>query len=289
MPEAQSSQRAILDVEDLHVRYGRFHAVKGIDLTLFPGQALALLGPNGSGKSSTLSAIAGLVPADTGRIRIGGIDFQSHPDGCRSLIGLVPQEFAFYEELSSRENLMFVGRLYGLHGTRLRRRVREALEFVSLGDAANRAAGTLSGGMQRRLNLACAILHEPQLLLLDEPTVGLDITSRDAIYHLLEALADQGCAMILTTHHLHEAQHFCDRIALMRKGQIIAQGTLEELDRLSLNSKIQVASHPEWSDETRHDLGHELRGPRGSVSDLEGIYARLVSGIPGAAPGDARP
>lgn len=302
------SNRKILEVEDLHVRYGRFHAVRGIDLVLHQGQTLALLGPNGSGKSSTLSAITGLIATDSGKIRIDGIDLAEDPNACRLRLGVVPQEFAFYEEMSPRENLMFVGRLYGLHGTRLRRRVREALDFVSLGDRATRPAGTLSGGMQRRLNLACAILHNPMLLLLDEPTVGLDISSRDAIYHLLEALADQGCSIILTTHHLHEAQLFCERIALMRKGNIIAQGTLEELRQMSVPFKDPEFHHPEFSsdfhpthefhkrDRLEHShgpqvpphqahphqvnqhMGHGLKGPRSSELDLEQIYSRLISG-----------
>jgi|GEM_PF-2323478 len=276
-----ASGQKILEVEGLHVRYVQVHAVLGLDLELYAGQTLALLGPNGSGKSSTLSAITGLVPAHAGRIRIGGIDLAVDPHACRARLGVVPQEFAFYEEMSVQENLLFAGRLYNLHGSKLRSRVGEALEFVSLGDVAKRKAGQLSGGMQRRLNLACALLHHPALLLLDEPTVGLDIASRDTIYRLLESLASQGTAIVLTTHHLHEAESFCERIALMSKGTIVAQGTLDELRRLSQKAPSTDPAFSDSADSFAHaNAGHRLRGPRSVENGLERIYTRLLAATP---------
>lgn len=266
-----------LEVDDLHVRYGHLHAVCGISLRLRRGESLALLGTNGSGKSSTLSALCGLVQADSGSIRIDGVSLAQNPGACRARLGVVPQDFAFYEEMSGHDNLMFVGRLYGLHGTRLRRKVREVLDFVRLADVAHRPAGTLSGGMQRRLNLACSVLHEPVLLLLDEPTVGLDINSRDAIYQLLESLRDRGCAVILTTHQLHEAEGFCDKVAILRKGALIAQGTLAELSGQT-PQQVTKPLPPKLGGslvETGHHLGHELRGPLGS--NLESVLSRILA------------
>jgi ABC-2 type transport system ATP-binding protein len=271
------ADRFALEVDDLHVRYGHLHAVCGLSLRLKRGESLALLGANGSGKSSTLSALCGLVQPDSGSIQIDGISLTQNPGLCRSRLGVVPQDFAFYEEMSGRDNLMFVGRLYGLHGTRLRRKVREVLDFVRLADVAHRPAGTLSGGMQRRLNLACSVLHDPVLLLLDEPTVGLDMNSRDAIYQLLESLRDRGCAFILTTHQLHEAEGFCDKVAVLRKGVLIAQGTLAELARQN-PQPVKKPLHPELEEsrvDSVHHFAHELRGPQGT--NLESVLSRILA------------
>jgi ABC-2 type transport system ATP-binding protein len=262
---------AVLAIHDLTIRYGPFVAVDGLCLEVHCGEVFGLLGPNGSGKSSTLSAVAGLLSPDEGEVRILGRCQREDPLGCRRFVGLVPQELAFYEELSPLANLSFLGRLYGLRGRLLRRRVAEALEFVQLTDRAGQPARTLSGGMQRRLNLACALLHEPALLLLDEPTVGLDVGSRDAIFASLRALRDSGRALVFTTHHLDEAEQLCDRVAIMNRGRLVGAGTLAEL--------CAGWAVPGW----RTDGSHWRRGgqaPR--PADLERVFRELTGegGLP---------
>ena len=219
----------VLSLQDVTVRYGAAVAVDALCLDVRRGEIFGLLGPNGSGKSSTLSAVAGAVAPGAGVIRVRGRCERDDPLAYRRLIGLAPQELAFYEELSAEENLRFFGRIYGLAGRELRRRVAETLHFVRLTEPARRPARTYSGGMKRRLNLACALLHEPALLLLDEPTVGLDLPSRDAIFASLEALRQRGCAVVLATHHLQEAERLCDRVGVMDHGRLVACGPLREL------------------------------------------------------------
>jgi ABC-2 type transport system ATP-binding protein len=219
----------LLSLDDVTLRYGTFVAVENLCLEVQHGEIFGLLGPNGCGKSTTLSAIAGALRPSAGEIRLAGLREMDDPLAYRRRIGLVPQELALFDELTAEQNLLFFGRLYGLAGRSLRQRVAEVLDFVRLSEHARRRAGTFSGGMQRRLNLACALLHEPVLLLLDEPTVGLDIQAREAVFATLRDLRDRGCGMVFTTHHLEEAESLCDRIAIMDQGRLIAQGTLAEL------------------------------------------------------------
>jgi ABC-2 type transport system ATP-binding protein len=223
----------VLSLHDVTIRYGPLVAVAALSLDVHVGEVFGLLGPNGSGKSSTLAAIAGLLTdphaLTAGAIRVAGRRERDDPLAYRRHLGLVPQELALFDELTAEDNLLFFGRLYGLAGRALRSRVAHALSFVRLTELARRPVRTLSGGMQRRLNLACALLHEPELLLLDEPTVGLDIESRDAIFASLRALRDQGRALVFTTHHLEEAEQLCDRIGIMERGRLVAVGTLAEL------------------------------------------------------------
>jgi ABC-2 type transport system ATP-binding protein len=223
------AETAVLSLRDVTIRYGAAVAVDALCLELARGEVFGLLGPNGSGKSSTLAAVAGTLAPAAGEIRVLGVREPDSPLAYRQHVGVVPQELAFFEELTPEANLLFFGRLYGLRGAGLRERVADALEFVRLTEQARRPARTLSGGMQRRLNLACALLHEPPLLLLDEPTVGLDVRSRDAIFASLRLLRDRGRALLLTTHHLEEAEEWCDRIGIMDRGRLIAAGTLREL------------------------------------------------------------
>jgi ABC-2 type transport system ATP-binding protein len=220
----------VLCVCELTIRYGSAVAVDGLSLDVQAGEVYGLLGPNGSGKSSTLSAIAGTLRPATGTITVQGIVREREPGRYLSLLGIVPQELALYEELSVADNLSFFGRLYGVRGAELRRRVAESLEFVQLTEHGQRLTRTLSGGMQRRLNLACALLHRPTLLLLDEPTVGLDLPARETLFESLRELRCRGCALVFSTHHLEEAEQLCDRIGLMDQGRLIAEGTLDQLD-----------------------------------------------------------
>lgn len=230
--------KSALALNELSVSYGKHLAVNRVSLNVIPGEIYGLLGPNGSGKSSTLSAIAGTLIPTSGSIEVAGYCRQQASMDYRRKLGIVPQELALYEELSVQDNLIFFGKLYGLRGQSLKQRVQDVLKFIQLSDRATWKIHALSGGMQRRVNLGCALLHEPTLLLLDEPTVGLDITSRSILFDNLRQLRQQGCAMVFTTHHLYEAEQLCDRIGVMFRGQLMAEGTLDELTK-SLNAEVQ--------------------------------------------------
>jgi ABC-2 type transport system ATP-binding protein len=221
--------RPVLDLDDVTLCYGGLVAIDSLCLRVHAGEVFGLLGPNGCGKSTTLAAISAALPTDTGEVRVLGRRERDDPLAYRRSQGLVPQEQALFEELSVEQNAAFFGRLYGLTGRPLRARVAEVLEFVCLHEQARRRVRTLSGGMQRRLNLACALLHEPALLLLDEPTVGLDVQARDAVFASLRRLSLMGTAIVFTTHHLEEAELLCDRIGIMDRGRLLAEGTVPEL------------------------------------------------------------
>jgi ABC-2 type transport system ATP-binding protein len=199
-------------------------ALRGLSLRVAPGEILGLLGPNGAGKTTAISILCALLRPDRGAVTIAGIDVLRQPRRVRPLIGLVPQEIALYPTLSARENLQFFGRMYGLAGRALRERVAAALALVGLEEPADRPVATFSGGMKRRANLAVGILHTPQLLFLDEPTVGIDPQSRGVILDNLRQLQQQGMAMVYTTHYMEEAAQLCQRVAVVDHGRVIAEG-----------------------------------------------------------------
>ena len=238
------AREPILFVQDLTIRYDTAIAVDALCLEIQRGEVFGLLGPNGSGKSSTLAAISGDLKPAAGIVRVGGLSIDADPLAYRRLLGLVPQDLALYDDMTGAENLLFFGQLYGLGGRALRQRVAEVLEMVRLTDVARRLVRTWSGGMQRRLNLACALLHQPDLLLLDEPTVGLDLQSRDAVVETLLAVRARGCAVVLTTHQLEEVELVCDRIGIMNAGCILALGTLAELATLVEPEDARLAQQP---------------------------------------------
>jgi ABC-2 type transport system ATP-binding protein len=213
---------SILSVRNATVHYGQTPAVCDLSLDVQAGEVFGLLGPNGSGKSTILAAVAAQRRLSSGSIYVCGLCPREQSLHYRRQLGLVPQELAFYEDLSAGDNLLFFGRLYGLSGALLRQRVEETLERVGLTESLGRPARTYSGGMQRRLNLACALLHGPALLLLDEPTVGLDLHAREAIFAVLRRLRDQGTALVYTTHQLAEVESLCDRIGIMNQGRLQA-------------------------------------------------------------------
>ncbi|QGH70248.1 ABC transporter ATP-binding protein [Pseudactinotalea sp. HY158] len=219
----------VLVVDDLHKSFRSVEAVAGIGFHIDPGETYGLLGPNGAGKTTTISMIAGLLAADSGSITIAGEPMTPTAIHVRSHLGLVPQDLAIYPDLSARENLAFFGRLQGLHGHRLRARVTELLEVVGLSDRAKSRTKEFSGGMKRRLNIAIGLLHEPALLILDEPTVGVDPQSRNAIVDSVARLAGEGMAVLYTTHYMEEAHRLCDRIAIVDDGVIRAEGTAGDL------------------------------------------------------------
>jgi len=228
MPTPSAS---ILEVTDLVKRYNGAArpALDGLTLTIRPGEILGLLGPNGAGKTTAVSIISTILRPSAGRVAVCGIDLKEKPRLARPLIGLVPQEIALYAELTARENLVFFGRLQGLRGARLKERLASALAAVGLEARAHQKIATFSGGMQRRINLAVGILHAPRLLLLDEPTVGIDPQSRHLILEKLQAIKQEGAAMLYTTHYMEEAQQLCDRVAIMDNGRILCQGPPHDL------------------------------------------------------------
>jgi ABC-2 type transport system ATP-binding protein len=225
----------------LRKRFGDRLAVDGVGFSIAPGETYGLLGPNGAGKTTTISMICGILRRDEGEVRIGGRPFDPGTTALKAEIGYVPQDLAIYPDLSARENLRFFGRLYGLKGAALSMRVDEVLAIVDLADRANERTSRYSGGMKRRLNIAIGLLHRPSLLVLDEPTVGVDPQSRNAILTSVETLSAAGMGILYTTHYMEEAERLCDRVGIVDEGRIIAEGTrrelvamVGELDRVSL-------------------------------------------------------
>jgi len=219
----------MIEVERLRKSYGDLVAVDDVSFTVGPGEIFGLLGPNGAGKTTTIGCIAGLLKPDRGRVRVMGHDVHKDGAAARRHLGLVPQEVALYEDLSAEENLAFWGGAHGLRGASLRQRIREALELIGLEDHARRPVKSFSGGMKRRLNFACGILHRPPVLLLDEPAVGVDPQSRVRLLELVREQARSGVCVLYTTHYMDEAQSLCDRLGIIDHGRMIAQGALEEL------------------------------------------------------------
>jgi ABC-2 type transport system ATP-binding protein len=224
-------KETILEARNLVKKYGDLTAVNDVNLAIQEGEIFGLLGPNGAGKTTLLSMVTGLLEPTSGRITVQGLDLKNEPNAVKAKLGLVPQELALYPTLSARDNLDFFGRLYGLGGKELRQRVDEVLAMVELTERADDAIETYSGGMKRRVNIAAGLLHEPKVLLLDEPTVGVDPQSRNAIFEGVEALNRAGVTVIYTTHYMEEAQRLCHRVGIIDEGRIIALDTPSALVR----------------------------------------------------------
>ncbi|MGA2652004.1 MAG: ABC transporter ATP-binding protein [Terracidiphilus sp.] len=252
-----------LQVDTLIKRFGQVVAVDGISLQMRAGECLGLLGPNGAGKSTLIRAIAGRVIPDTGQVAIFG--FPAGSPQARAALGWVPQDLALYPRLSAKENLQSFGRYYGLTGKKLEQAVARCLDWAALQDRAGDLVSTLSGGMKRRLNMAAGLIHQPRLVLMDEPTVGVDPQSRNRIFEMIEALRSEGMTIIYTTHYMEEAERLCDRIAIVDHGRIIALDTRVALVYSSFASRSQVLAR--------------LEGPPGKVSAwVEARGGRLVDG-----------
>jgi ABC-2 type transport system ATP-binding protein len=222
----------VLRCRDLHKAFEGTTAVDGLSFAIAPGETYGLLGPNGAGKTTTILIVAGVLAADRGEVEVDGQAMTVRSVRAKRAIGYVPQETALYPELSGRENLRFFAGLYGLRRAAGRARVEEVLATVGLADRAGSAVKTYSGGMQRRLNIAVGLLHRPELLILDEPTVGVDPQSRNAILESIEALSAAGMAVLYTTHYMEEAQRLCDRVGIIDRGRLVAEGTTRELTGL---------------------------------------------------------
>jgi ABC-2 type transport system ATP-binding protein len=236
--EAPAATGAVLSVSDAHKSFGTVQALKGASLELRPGELLGLLGPNGAGKTTLLRAITGRIALERGRIELFGRERSAAERG--RMLGVVPQETAVYPLLNARENLEVFGALHGVARADLPGRVARALEWTGLADRAKEPVKNFSGGMKRRLNIACGVLHEPRIVLLDEPTVGVDPQSRERIYEMLARLRTAGTSLLLTTHHLEEAEGRCDRIAILDHGSLIAAGTLAELVERTVGRDRQI-------------------------------------------------
>lgn len=216
-------------VKDLKKSYGSLDAVKGINFEIYRGEIFSLLGPNGAGKTTVISMLSCLLPPTRGEAWIGGYSIVTDDQAVKRLIGVVPQDLAIYEPLSARQNLTFWGRMYGMSGKELTRRVDEILEQVSLSDRANDRVEKYSGGMKRRLNLAVGLLHKPELVFMDEPTVGIDPQNRRNILDMVKELRNQGMTVLYTTHYMEEAAELSDRVGIIDHGELIAMGSLKEL------------------------------------------------------------
>jgi ABC-2 type transport system ATP-binding protein len=263
----------LIVVRGLEKDYGENHAVSGITFSIARGEIFGLLGPNGAGKSTTISMLAGLIAPTRGQIAFDGLDLYSHLGAVKPRIGLVPQELALYPSLSAWDNLIFWGQIYGLRGATLKQRIGEVVEIVQLAERVRDPVNTYSGGMKRRVNLAIGLLHHPEILFLDEPTVGVDPQSRNAIFESVEALNRAGLTVVYTTHYMEEAERLCHRVAIVDQGRIIALDTPTNLvrshgislirlsiaDGLVHSVEEEVGRRPGINQVTRHDQTLDIR------------------------------
>ena len=225
-------RRLVLEARGLRKAFKDLVAVKDVSFHIAEGETYGLLGPNGAGKTTTISMVCGLLEADAGEVRVDGREITTRSTDAKAAIGYVPQDVAIYPDLTARENLVFFGSLYGMGGKDLAARVDEVLETIGLKERAKDRSVEFSGGMKRRLNIGIGLLHKPRLLMLDEPTVGVDPQSRNAILESVEQLSAEGMAVLYTTHYMEEAERLCDRVAIIDEGEFMAEGTRAELVRL---------------------------------------------------------
>ncbi|MFD2553872.1 ABC transporter ATP-binding protein [Sphingobacterium tabacisoli] len=221
----------IIRIDSLSKKYkdSDYYSVENLSLQILEGEVFGLLGPNGAGKTTLISMLCGLIKPTSGSFTIAGLSYKGSPMDIRRLIGVVPQEYALYPTLTATENLVYFGAMYGLKGKVLNSLVEEGLSKMGLSKFAHKKIGAFSGGMKRRVNLLAGILHEPKLLFLDEPTVGVDVQSKNVILDFLKEQNQSGMTIVYTSHHLIEAQELCDRIAIIESGKVIVQGTPQEL------------------------------------------------------------
>jgi ABC-2 type transport system ATP-binding protein len=239
----------MIHVSNLKKTFGTVDALKGISLNIPQGECYGLLGPNGAGKTTTISIMSTLIEPNDGKVNIAGFDLKKNPLECKKNIGVVTQEIALYNELSAYDNLLFWGSLYKVPKSELTKRINESLKLLGLSDRKNDKVKTYSGGMKRRINIATALLHKPKVLLMDEPTVGIDPQIRNLIFEVVEKLHKEGMTIIYTTHYMEEAERLCDRIGIIDNGEIIAQGTLDELRKSGSMQESVVVSYTNLTDE----------------------------------------
>ena len=273
-----------IQVQDLHKNFGDVYAVRGISFEVQAGEIFSLLGPNGAGKTTTISMLSCLLEPTQGDAFVMERSIRREPMAVKSVIGVVPQEVALYPDLSARENLLFWGKMYGLRGAALRQRVDEVLEVIGLTERQKGRVSKFSGGMRRRLNIGIALLHKPQVIIMDEPTVGIDPQSRRNILDNVKELNRQGMTVLYTTHYMEEAQELSDHIAIMDRGKIIARGTHDELvkivgelDRIDLTISTESAQVIErWrATEGVHEVSAEDGNLTLLVDDSNLVLPRL--------------
>jgi ABC-2 type transport system ATP-binding protein len=269
----------MLKVNSITKTFDQFKAVNGISLSLTPGMFYGLLGPNGAGKTTTIHMISAIMPPDTGDIQIAGIDVYKQQQQVKMHMGVVPQEIALYDELSAFDNLLFWGSLYGITGADAKKQANYLLEWVGLADRKNDAVKTYSGGMKRRVNIASALMHNPGLIVMDEPTVGIDPQSRNKIYELLDEMHAGGKTILYTTHYMEEAEKMCDKIGVIDSGKIIAEGSLNELKTnysladtvvvtYSGNSDGIIAGYTTQHNEAINEIVIQIKDAKGHLSDI---------------------
>ena len=269
----------VLEATGLKKSFGDIHAVRGVSFHIESGETYGLLGPNGAGKTTSISMVSGLLARDGGEVSLDGASMTTSSLAPKRDIGLVPQDLAVYPDLTARENLRFFGRLYSMPKAELSRRIDEVLETIGLADRADDRASEYSGGMKRRLNIGIGLLHKPKLLVLDEPTVGVDPQSRNSILESVEHLSDEGMAVLYTTHYMEEAERLCDRVGIIDEGEIKAEGTRRDLINM-VGQQDRVRISATGVDQSTLD---ELRGLSAieSVSQSEG-HLELLTGDAGA-------
>ncbi|MFC5478054.1 ABC transporter ATP-binding protein [Massilia suwonensis] len=265
----------LLEASNLAKSYGARRAVDGVSFQVKAGQTLGLIGPNGAGKSTTVGMLCGLLAPDAGSVRVRGEQLGPGASEAKRRIGLVPQDLALYEELPAIENLMLFGALYGVPRALQRERAQRVLEQVNLQDRARDKPSTFSGGMKRRLNIGAALMHAPELLVLDEPTVGVDPQSRNAIFDILERLRDEGCALVYTSHYMEEVERLADQIVVIDGGRVLADDTPAGLQR---RLPSQAALQVELAGEPEPSLLEGLRAMAG-VTDVRLDGLRLAIGL----------
>jgi linearmycin/streptolysin S transport system ATP-binding protein len=240
----------MIQVRSVSKSFGNIEAVCDVSFNINKGEIFGILGPNGAGKSTIVNILNTLVKPDRGDVIIDGVNIKGDGDTIKLIMGVVPQEIALYEELTAYENLMFWGGLYNIPKTILRENANKTLDIVDLSYRKNDRIKTFSGGMKRRINIACSLLHNPKILVLDEPTVGVDPQNRNHIFEVIEKLHDEGITIIYTTHYMEEAERFCDKIAIMDVGHIIAFGTLKELREISDAKDLLTIQLADFNNET---------------------------------------
>ncbi len=274
----------VLNFKNISFSYGSNLAVDQLSLQVNPGEIYGLLGPNGAGKSTSVMLAIGFLTPDNGVVEING-QSPAKPE-VRQQLGVAPQSLSIYEELTALGNLQFFGKMYGLSGNKLSERVEWALEFVSLSDRCKDTAASFSGGMKRRLNLAAALLHDPDMLLLDEPTAGVDPQSRNSLFENIEELKRQGKTIIYTTHYMEEAERLCDRVGIIDKGKLLAQGTIQELvkehgaeDRVFAtvgNTEQELTSENHIAELAQLQSDGQLEHFRTERANLEQVFLNLT-------------
>jgi ABC-2 type transport system ATP-binding protein len=266
LPDPDSGD--IVVVTGLVKRFGDLAAVDGVTFSIHEGEIFGLLGPNGAGKTTTISVISGLIEPSEGEVLVDGASVRVAPGKVKAALGVVPQEIALYPTLTALENLRFWGRMYGLTGALLEERVAEALEVAGLADRAKERIETYSGGMKRRINIAAGIMHHPKVLIMDEPTVGIDPQSRNHILETVKELNRRGMTLVYTSHYMEEVEFLCDRVGIIDQGKLIALGTIDELKRLVGDETVIAIAASDVTDATAASL-QAVPGVAGVSHDAE--------------------